>query len=436
LTWSLVRRANRQLGDAEIWKTVAPGSAAGISVTSTPAQTGYQQSLTVIAYTGAAGIGATSADSAPTGAPSTSLTTTSAGSRVVGVGNDWDAAIARTVGQGQTIHNQVLALSGDTFWVQAKTQPASAAGTSVTINDVAPTMDQWNLAAVEVVPTSRGATQPPQVTITDPPTGAKVSGVVSVAAKVASQSSVSVQFKLDGQPLGAPVTAPPFMTQWDTRTAGAGTHTLTATATDANGLVGASTGVVVTVDNTAPPPAVITIDKLVSSQGRGALTATGLSTTAAGDVVVAFVAYDGPSPPTTQSATVSGAGLSWTLIKRSNTQPGVAEIWAAKATGTLSGATVTATPATGLDDVYLPGVPAGSWVFAVGNDWDNAIARTPVSGQVLQSQWLDIAAGDTYWVQSTQGPTQARSLVAIHDSAPATDRWNYAAVEIIAAPAG
>jgi hypothetical protein len=37
----------------------------------------------------------------------------------------------------------------------------------------------------------------------------------------------------------------------------------------------------------------------------------------------------------------------------------------------------------GAPDIYLPGVIAGSWVFAVGNDWDNAIARTPVSGQVL-----------------------------------------------------
>ena len=37
--------------------------------------------------------------------------------------------------------------------------------------------------------------------------------------------------------------------------------------------------------------------------------------------------------------------------------------------------------ASGAPDVYLPGIPTASWVFAVGNDWDRAVARTPVAGQ-------------------------------------------------------
>ena len=40
--------------------------------------------------------------------------------------------------------------------------------------------------------------------------------------------------------------------------------------------------------------------------------------------------------------------------------------------------------------------------------------------------------GDTYWVQSTTAPSTADALVDIHDSAPTTDQWNYAAVEIVA----
>ena len=51
----------------------------------------------------------------------------------------------------------------------------------------------------------------------------------------------------------------------------------------------------------------------------------------------------------------------------------------------------------------MPGVSAGNWVFAVGNDWDKAVARTPVSGQVLVHQRVDTQTGDTYWVQSTAG---------------------------------
>jgi hypothetical protein len=39
----------------------------------------------------------------------------------------------------------------------------------------------------------------------------------------------------------------------------------------------------------------------------------------------------------------------------------------------------------GAPDIYIPGVSAGNWVVAVGNDWDNAIARTPVSGQYLDA---------------------------------------------------
>jgi len=86
----------------------------------------------------------------------------------------------------------------------------------------------------------------------------------------------------------------------------------------------------------------------------------------------------------------------------------------------------------GAPDIYLRGVSAGNWVFAVGNDWDNAIARTPVSGQVLVHQRVDTQVGDTYWVQSTTAPSTANALVDIHDSAPTSDQWNYAAVEIVA----
>src|ERR1051326_6472598 len=39
-----------------------------------------------------------------------------------------------------------------------------------------------------------------------------------------------------------------------------------------------------------------------------------------------------------------------------------------------------------------------SWVFGVGNDYDNAIARTPGTGQALGHQYL-ATIGDTYWVQ-------------------------------------
>ena len=48
----------------------------------------------------------------------------------------------------------------------------------------------------------------------------------------------------------------------------------------------------------------------------------------------------------------------------------------------------TASP-TGQPIIYLPGIIAGDWVFAVGNDRDRAVARVPVSGQVLAHQRVD-----------------------------------------------
>ena len=70
-------------------------------------------------------------------------------------------------------------------------------------------------------------------------------------------------------------------------------------------------------------------------------------------------------------------------------------------------------------------------MFAVGNDWDNAQARTVGSGQSLVNQWVDTSVGDTFWAQRLTAPTGAvGSVVTLNDSAPTADRWNFTAVEI------
>ena len=133
--------------------------------------------------------------------------------------------------------------------------------------------------------------------------------------------------------------------------------------------------------------------------------------------MLAFVAVDGPNAAAAQSATVTGAGLTWTLVKRSDTQAGdvgdleregdrdahqpdghrhaaahglrrVADVIAYRNAAGTGVAGASGAPS-GAPDIYLPGIPAGSWVFAVGNDWDRAVARTPVAGQELQHQWID-----------------------------------------------
>ncbi len=165
LTWTLVKRANSRSGDAEIWTATASKALEDVTVTSTPALSGYDQTLTVISLEGSKGVGASVTGGVAKGAPSVQLTTTEEGSLVFGVGNDWDSATARTLGPGQTLLHQYLdTQTGDTYWSQYASQTAGPAGSVVMLDDTAPTTDQWNLAAVEILAAAKStATAPGQV---------------------------------------------------------------------------------------------------------------------------------------------------------------------------------------------------------------------------------------------------------------------------------
>jgi len=154
LTWTLVQRTNAQLGTAEIWRAFATSPLTNITVTANLSQT-VTGSMTVMSFTGAdpAGpVGATATANASSGAPSASLITTRNSSLVLGVGSDWDTATARTLGTNQTLVHQLLSTNGDTYWVQRQTATTPLSGTSVTINDTAPTGDRYNLSICEILP--------------------------------------------------------------------------------------------------------------------------------------------------------------------------------------------------------------------------------------------------------------------------------------------
>lgn len=150
LTWTLAKRTNGQNGTAEIWTARASGTLTNAAITSTLTTTGYGEALTVVAFTNAPGTGQTAGASKAKGAPTASLTTTTAGSWVFAVGEDWTASVPRTVGPNQTLVAQSTDSRGDTYWVQSTTSPTPTAGTVVTINDTAPTTDNWNLALIEI----------------------------------------------------------------------------------------------------------------------------------------------------------------------------------------------------------------------------------------------------------------------------------------------
>ena len=467
LAWSLVKRTNSQAGDAEIWTATAASTLSNVTVTSTPAQGGYDQQLSVRAFRNAAGVGASASASAATGGPAVTLVSQAAGSFAYAVGEDWDSATPRTLGPNQTMVNQwVDTAVGDTAWVQATASVTSAAGQSITLNDTQPTTDRWNFTAVEVRPSGIVSppppdTTPPTVAVTNPTAGQTVSGTIPVAANASDNVAVvSVQFLLDGTVLGSAATVAPYATTWDTTTATAGTHSLSARAVDSSGNVATASAVTVTVQNPAPPMTCFVLQAQSTVRGKGTVTTPTFQTAMAGEVLLAFVSMDGPAGGGRQSATVSGSGLSWSLVGRSNAQSGDVEVWQALAPTILIGASVQSVPlvggypqdltvvafegalgagavvsasaTTGAPTLNVTTTGLASLVFAVGHDWDRAVARTLPTGLVMLDQFVNTTVGDTSWTEytnQTTGPSGTR--VQIGATAPTTDQWNLLGVELL-----
>jgi hypothetical protein len=158
LTWALIVRTNTQKGTAEIWRAFTPAPLTGVTVTATLSQS-VVSSMTVMSFTGvdasgtngSGAIGSTGTGNSLRGAPTASLLTTRDNSLVLGVGNDFDRAVARTPAAGQSVVHQYLTPTGDTYWAQMQNNPVTLSGTRVTISDTAPNNDQYNLSICEVL---------------------------------------------------------------------------------------------------------------------------------------------------------------------------------------------------------------------------------------------------------------------------------------------
>jgi hypothetical protein len=216
----------------------------------------------------------------------------------------------------------------------------------------------------------------------------------------------------------------------------------------------------------------LTIDKTVftnRSNRATSITSPTFSTTRTNELLLAFVSTDANSSGGVTVTGVTGASLTWSLVKRTNAQLGTAEIWRAFAPATLTNVSVKATisqsvPAsitvvtfTGVDTSGSggsgaigaigagnanPGAPTASltttrnnsWVFGVGTDWDNATARTLGPNQTMVHQYL-ATVGDTYWVQRQNSTTPlAGTVVTINDTLPTSDRYDLSICEVLPAP--
>jgi len=103
-------------------------------------------------------------------------------------------------------------------------------------------------------PSAAAKTAPTTVTITSPANGSTLVGTQMIKVSVTGSATVnSVQYKLDGNNLGSPVTAAPYSLNWDTTTTTNASHKLTAVV-NASRQNATSPTVTVTVNNPPPPP--------------------------------------------------------------------------------------------------------------------------------------------------------------------------------------
>jgi hypothetical protein len=262
LTWMLVQHTNVQSGAAEIWRAFAATPLSNITATANLSQP-VNASITVLSFigvdttgsNGAGAIGAVASGNANIGAPYAGLITTRNGSWVLGVGNDFDNAIARTTGTGQSLVHQYLSPTGDTYWVQMQNAVTANSGTLVSINDIAPTGDRYNITGVEVLPSIGNNLPPPTVNLIAPLSDATVALTTTVAANASdgSYGIQGVQFLVDGNNIGSEVTTTPYAVSWDASSVSPGQHTLTAIAYNNAQVSTTSVPVVVNVDNSGNP---------------------------------------------------------------------------------------------------------------------------------------------------------------------------------------
>lgn len=133
----------------------------------------------------------------------------------------------------------LIAVGQLTGCLNKKSSPETTAGQSITPSMPTPTPTPSS-------PPGSGDRIVPSVDLTAPTAAGTVSGTIMVSAAATDNVGVAgVQFKLDGQSLGAEDTSPPYQVNWNTLYASLGAHSLSAVARDAAG--NSSTSKVVTV---------------------------------------------------------------------------------------------------------------------------------------------------------------------------------------------
>jgi chitodextrinase len=208
--------------------------------------------LQLVAFRPAGG-GTSGGDITPPTVPTT-LTATAASATQINL--SWTAAtdnvgvtgyrVERCQGVGCTAFTQTAAPTGSSY-VDTGLTAATSSSYRVRAVDAAGNLGGYSTVASRI---TAGAASP-TVSIVSPTAGATVSGTVTITATAVDPGSpvVSVQFQVDGQNSGTPISATPYALGLDTTTLANGPHTLAAVARDQIGNQGTSPAVGIVVAN-------------------------------------------------------------------------------------------------------------------------------------------------------------------------------------------
>ncbi len=308
-----------------------------------------------------------------------------------------------------------VSLSTDTaFPYTATWTPAATGNYALTARA---TDNLGNVTESAIVAVTVGASAAPNVTVTNPANGSAF--VVGTALTLAADAAdidgtvASVQFLVNGLPLGGPDATAPYSAPWTPAAAGA--YTITAQATDNNGNIGTSAAITVTIGSNAAPTVALT------SPSAGAY---GLGNT----VLVAAAANDADGRVTAVQFFANGLSIGsasaapYTVAWR----PALAGNYAITAQATDDAGNVTTTAAVNIavSGVAAPSVaitnPAASAVFVAGTPVAFTAAPSGGNGPIAQVQFFvngaSLGAADTaapYAATWTPVATGTYSLLAV-----------------------